>query len=283
MKVFLSSTYIDLTEYRNKATQAIERLNHQVRRMEVFGARSTEPQIASLGEVDACDIFVGIYAHRYGYKPPHSDISITEAEFRHAKSAGKAILCFVIDDEYPWPPRMVEHDPGMSSLSAFKTEISPLLVTEKFTTPDDLALKVGTSVALHISESFAPLVSGLRDVIENNSGGSPPNRQAVDDALSAVIGIANRTFRYMASRRRLEPTNLNEEAELSQGWKDAGLKLRALPTPPTDLIDRYFQKSQYWADPDLWTAERVEGARIRLTQIEEESRNLLLGIQLPNN
>jgi hypothetical protein len=279
MKVFLSSTYIDLTDHRNKAAEAIERLDQEVGRMEVFGARPAEPHAASLAEVDACDVFVGIYAHRYGYKPPSSDISITEAEFRHAKGLGKPLFCFVVNEDYPWPPPMIEDEPGRSNLRAFKTEIGTSLVTERFTTPDDLALKIATSLGRHIAQPFSPLVSELRDLIQNNSSVSAFNRQVVADALAAVVGIANRTLRYVAQLRRLEPPNINEETELSQGWQDAGLKLLELPNPPTDLVDRYFLKAQYWSDPGQWTDERVAVARIRLTEIADESRRLLLGMQ----
>ena len=37
MKIFLSSTYADLIEYRQAAAEALERLDQQVGRMEIFG------------------------------------------------------------------------------------------------------------------------------------------------------------------------------------------------------------------------------------------------------
>ncbi len=112
MKVFLSSTYIDLTEYRRAATDAIERLGHTVGRMEIFGARPEEPTVASLGELEQCDILLGLYAHRYGYVPEGSVTSITEAEFDHAHTQSKPVLCFVVDGTHTWPPSMIEDEPG---------------------------------------------------------------------------------------------------------------------------------------------------------------------------
>jgi hypothetical protein len=79
MKTFLSSTYVDLASHRKAAAEAIERLGQQVGRMEVFGARPVEPSAACLAEIDECDLFVGIYAHRYGHIPNGSHVSITEA------------------------------------------------------------------------------------------------------------------------------------------------------------------------------------------------------------
>ena len=66
MKVFLSSTYIDLTEHRRAATAAMERLGHTVGRMEIFGARAEEPTMACFGEIEQCDMLLGLYAHRHG-------------------------------------------------------------------------------------------------------------------------------------------------------------------------------------------------------------------------
>jgi hypothetical protein len=93
MKVFLSSTYQDLVEYRAKAAQAIERLGQQGIRMEVFGARAEEASDACVGEIEASDAFVGIYAHRYGYVPSNSTISITEREFNFAQEKKKPAFC----------------------------------------------------------------------------------------------------------------------------------------------------------------------------------------------
>ena len=97
MKTFLSSTYVDLVEHRKAAGEALERLGQQAGRMEVFGARPEEPIDACLNEIDECDLFVGIYAYRYGYIPEGSDVSITEAEFDHAKRHNKPVFCFLID------------------------------------------------------------------------------------------------------------------------------------------------------------------------------------------
>lgn len=81
MKTFLSSTYVDLVSYRRAIRTAIEGLGQQVDCMEVMGARPEEPSIACLGEIDQCDLFVGVYAHRYGSIPRGAPVSITEAEF----------------------------------------------------------------------------------------------------------------------------------------------------------------------------------------------------------
>jgi hypothetical protein len=152
MKIFLSSTYVDLIEYRQAAAEALERLDQQIGRMEIFGARPVEPSNACLSEIEDCDLFVGIYAHRYGYIPDASIVSITKAEFRHARKLNKPIFCFVVEANHPWPPEMIESEPGRTKLIALKAEISSSLVRDTFTTPENLAFKVATSVGRYLAQ-----------------------------------------------------------------------------------------------------------------------------------
>jgi hypothetical protein len=123
MKTFLSSTYIDLKEYRQAASEALERLGHKVNRMEIFGARPDEPKEACLKEIDECDLFVGIYAYRYGYVPSGSLISITEQEYNHAIQKGRPAFCFFINEDHPWLPKLVDSGPERTKLNNLKTRI----------------------------------------------------------------------------------------------------------------------------------------------------------------
>jgi hypothetical protein len=158
MKVFLSSTYVDLIEYRQKAAEALERLDLQVRRMESFGARPAEPSNAGVSEIEDCDLFVGIYAHRYGYIPAGSSVSITEAELHHARKHNKPIFCFVVEDKYSWPPEMIERGSGKAKLKALKAEIYSSFTKDTFTTPDNLASRIATSVGRYVVQSRTSLI-----------------------------------------------------------------------------------------------------------------------------
>jgi hypothetical protein len=138
MKAFISSTYLDLVDYRRLASEAVERLGQQGVRMEVFGARPTEPTTACLSEIIDSDLFIGIYAHRYGFIPASSSLSITENEYDTATAEGKPIFCFLIAEDYPWRPSFIEEEPGRGKLKAFKSKVNSSLIVESFTTPEDL-------------------------------------------------------------------------------------------------------------------------------------------------
>jgi CheY-like chemotaxis protein len=142
LRVFISSTYEDLVEYRDRVAEAVERLGQERVRMEVFGARPKNALSASLDDIRRSDAIVGIYAHRYGYVPEGSDKSITEAEYDQAVTLNIPTFCFIVNDDYPWPPKHVDLEPGRTRLRAFKERIGNSIVRDTFTTPDDLAFKI---------------------------------------------------------------------------------------------------------------------------------------------
>jgi CheY-like chemotaxis protein len=146
MKIFLSSTYQDLIGHREAAARAIERLGQQGIRMEVFGARPLEATSACLEEILDSDALVGIYAHRYGHVPIGQSKSITEQEFDFALEKQKPTFCFVVDEEYPWSPKHVEAEPGRTQLREFFQRLREKVVIDSFTTPEDLAFKVASSL-----------------------------------------------------------------------------------------------------------------------------------------
>jgi len=75
--VFLSSTRQDLLAYRAAVDAALREAGLVPLAMESFGAREDLPLDLCLKEVRGADLFVGIYAWRYGFMPPGEGASIT--------------------------------------------------------------------------------------------------------------------------------------------------------------------------------------------------------------
>lgn len=163
MKAFLSSTYIDLVEYRREVLIALESIGQQVGRMEIFGARSEEAVAACLSEIEDCDVFIGIYAHRYGHIPDSSSQSITEQEFHHARQVGIPSFCFVIDERYPWPPSMIDREVKYKKLRKFIEHVRASVIAGGFDSPSSLALHVQSAV-LHF------LLKGSQSAYFNQEG-----------------------------------------------------------------------------------------------------------------
>lgn len=150
MKVFISSTYRDLIDHRAAAVDAVQRLGLHAVGMEHFGARPDEPKRACLAEIAESDLFVGIYGSRYGYIPPDSKVSITEAEFDHAHSIHRPTFCFVSAPDYTWADVAPEDAAALEQLARLKTRLNTLVVTETFTSPAVLANRVATSLARYL-------------------------------------------------------------------------------------------------------------------------------------
>jgi hypothetical protein len=153
VKIFVSSTYTDLIDHRKAAERAINLLDQQFKGMEYFGARPEEPKAACLKEIEQADIFVGIYAHRYGFIPDGDAKSITEQEFDHAKKLGKPIFCYRVNADFPWSPKFIERGEAEKKLAAFIARIEKDFVRNEFTTPDDLLAKIAANLARYLTET----------------------------------------------------------------------------------------------------------------------------------
>ena len=86
----ISSTSLDLPEHRQQAMDACLRQGIFPKAMEHLPARDADAIRVSLEMVDEADIYIGIYAWRYGHVPEGHDISITEMEFNRAVERGVA-------------------------------------------------------------------------------------------------------------------------------------------------------------------------------------------------
>ena len=86
LRVFISSTQKDLQSERNGVEALIGELGHLCLRAEKYDSPGTSPHDACRAMARDCDIYVGIFGGRYGYKVPDQDVSATEMEFREARN-----------------------------------------------------------------------------------------------------------------------------------------------------------------------------------------------------
>src|ERR1043166_5249914 len=106
----ISSTSVDLPEHRKEAIDACLRQGFFPIAMEHLPARDADAIRVSLEMVNKADVYIGIYAWRYGHVPEGRDISITEIEFDRAVERGIPILVFLIHKDHPLTIEMVETD-----------------------------------------------------------------------------------------------------------------------------------------------------------------------------
>jgi tetratricopeptide (TPR) repeat protein len=97
--------------------------------------------------VASCDVYVGIFAWRYGYVPPSQERSITELEYRQAGQSGLERLIFLLDEDAPWPRSKMEKGAGGEKIEALRGELMAAHVVQFFKSPEELAGQVAASVA----------------------------------------------------------------------------------------------------------------------------------------
>jgi tetratricopeptide (TPR) repeat protein len=153
MKAMISSTAIDLPEHRKCAMEACLREGIHPIGMEHLPARDATAIQVSLEMVDEADIYIGIYAWRYGWVPDGSDISITEMEFNRAlerKRCGKLsdILVFVMHEDHPVRLGDVETDAvAQAKLKNFKQRAEAGRIRLTFNSPEELKGHIMHSLA----------------------------------------------------------------------------------------------------------------------------------------
>jgi len=143
--------------------------------------------------VDQADIYIGVYAWRYGWVPKGSDISITEIEFNRAlerQQGGdlKEILVFLIHEDHPTLRRNVEADEvAQEKLRRFKERAAGGRVRKEFRSAEDLRSLVLQSLA-DFKRRFGDTAD--RQIV---SGASAPGRtaSAVERFESATGPIKN--------------------------------------------------------------------------------------------
>lgn len=114
MKIFLSSTFVDLGDVRADISRWLTGVfGAELIIMETFGSDAAPPNITSVRRVRECEMFVGIYARRYGTVDDVSGRSITELELDEAKNALstgiiRTILLYLLEPNAKWPGLSVE-------------------------------------------------------------------------------------------------------------------------------------------------------------------------------
>ena len=134
--VFISSTWEDLEEYREVAIHVCRRLSLVPIPMEDFGPDSRPPVDVCLSKVDEATVYLGIFAHRYGFVPDGSDISITEMEYDRAIHNGIPVVLFVVDSKQPWLPEYIDEGEPKKKLAGFKSQIGAKHTVRKFGDPE---------------------------------------------------------------------------------------------------------------------------------------------------
>ncbi|WP_338413388.1 tetratricopeptide repeat protein [uncultured Sphaerotilus sp.] len=253
--VYVSSTFVDLERHRAALKTALERAQYDVECMEKYPAFDERPVDKCLADVAACDVYVLLVAHRYGYVPaennPHGR-SITELEHDEAVRLNKPRLVFCVDEDEPWPPKMTDKtEPALGRLNAFRQRVNTDRGIRTFSSPADLASLVLQALAARNRPAAPPPAPDARRIpfelppAANNYFGRPAQRADLLDRLrrgqsAAVVGAAGMGKTAVAAVVLADLLGLRGERLADSPFPDGVvfLDLYALQAQPEMVWDR---------------------------------------------
>jgi Domain of unknown function (DUF4062)/NACHT domain/HEAT repeats len=147
-RAYISATYNDLRECRQRAALVLKRMGYLDVAMEYYVAENRRSLDRCLEDVAGCDLYVGIFAWRYGWVPPHEDgrkLSITEREYRRAVELDKPRLLFLLDESAPWPPAMV--DASRTRIRKLRGDLAADRQPALFSSPDTLDVALAAALS----------------------------------------------------------------------------------------------------------------------------------------
>jgi hypothetical protein len=161
LRIFVSSTYEDLKDTRRKVIRFLQEvIQPVVISMETFGSDESKPKEHVLAQVDTCNLFVGIYAGKYGSIDPETGLSMTELEYRKAcdmLAGGRllGLLCHMISPDAKLTYRHFDNEPlKVERLNVLKADIARDHTVDFFDDLEDVPLNVLRDVIRKLR--FAP-------------------------------------------------------------------------------------------------------------------------------
>ena len=192
-QVFVSSTYADLKEERQKVIQAIIEMDCIPAGMELFPAADEEQFEFIKRVIDDCDYYLLIIGGRYGSTTAEG-ISYTEKEYDYAVRHGLKVIALIHENPGEIPFDKSEKDPVLRErLEAFRKKVSTGRVVKFWKSAEQLPALVTTSLA-HVMKTF-PAVGWIR-----------ANKAASVEVLTEINELRKQNAQLQASAGEFRPT-----------------------------------------------------------------------------
>lgn len=234
-QVFISSTYIDLKEAREKAIDAVLRLEHIPIGMEMFNAGDSTQWAIIQRAIDNTDYYILIIGYRYG-SVTDEDISYTEKEYDYAVSQNVPVIAFIKDRNLPVTD--AERESKAKYQKKLKDFISKVQQREVnyWKTPDELAALITSSLVnqikltprigwiradfdpISISQEMAAMMKENRELRKKVDSISAKKPQLEINVLDPD-DIENKILRYSYRRPEGKIRPLNSKTDLPERLK----------------------------------------------------------------
>lgn len=247
-QIFISSTFNDLQQERQKVRDTILSMYQFPIGMEMFSAADEEQWNIIKETIDSSDYYIVIIAHRYGSeieKGVDKGISYTQKEFNYARSKGIPVLAFIMDESVLISPDKVEtNEQKKEKLEAFKEIAKKGRVVEWWKNGDELARKVAVALSKEFQKGKrsgwvrAELIKKDLDIDKKHLESSVKKYENLLKAYNDLVEDINNScfFDFMG----LQGSNfLRDSNDLSLAIKEKGdLKIRYLVQYPFSEVIR---------------------------------------------
>lgn len=212
-QVFVSSTFADLREERERVFQTLMEMDCIPAGMEIFPAADMEQWQFIQRVIDDCDYYVLIIGGRYGSLTAEG-MSFTEREFDYAVEIGLKVVAFLHAQPETIAASKSEMEPALrTQLLAFREKVSTGRLVKFWTTADQLPGLVALSLTKTIK--LYPAVGWMR-----------ANALASDAVLTELTELQKQNRELMAekaARERLsEATPLLDLVPLTEEFEVRG-------------------------------------------------------------
>ncbi|MBH0038848.1 DUF4062 domain-containing protein [Pseudoalteromonas sp. SWN166] len=145
-QVFVSSTYADLKDERQKVLQTLMEMDCIPSGMEMFPASDEEQWEFIKKVIDDCDYYLLIIGGRYG-SLSSDGISYTEKEYQYAVEKGIKVIAFLHESPEDLSVSKTDIDPElMAKLSEFRSQVSSGRLVKFWTHANELPGLVALSL-----------------------------------------------------------------------------------------------------------------------------------------
>lgn len=226
-QVFVSSTYIDLSEERKEVIQALLELDCIPVGMELFPAADDDQWTLIKRLIDDCDYYILIVGGRYG-SVSESGLSYTQMEYEYALEKEIPIISFLPKNPEKIAAGKTEKDPGLlEKLNSFKN-----LVQQKMCRFWESPLDLGSQVS-------RSLIRLIKD--KPRDGWVKASYLPSEDLTNEILSLKNEN-ELLKQELKNAVNNIPEGAEdLSQGDDKLKIKFQFLGTGKNYNVEPYTQ------------------------------------------
>lgn len=201
-QVFVSSTYADLKQERQRVIQALMEMDCIPAGMELFPAADDEQWAFIKRIIDDCDYYLIIIGGRYGSTTPEG-VSYTEKEFDYAFERGLKIIALLHEEPDSIPVNKSDIDPALrQKLKTFREKVATNRLIKFWKSADELPGMVALSLSKTIKTY--PAVGWVR-----------ASSVASEDMLIEINELRKENSELREQLESLSPNDVEEDEDIA--------------------------------------------------------------------